>query len=111
MTLGLAIIGLKPSDRVASGQTVEMNCTFTVSGVPADPTKVQASIRFGTATAMTYTYPTATAPDSALVRDISGVYHFDHVAISAGTYYFRFAGFTSVQAAAEGAFDCAVSHF
>lgn len=97
--------------RYQSGQLVTMSCTFTVSGVRTDPTTVDASIRFSSATALSFRYPTASASDAALVRDSSGVYHFDFVPISAGTYYYRFQGWTACQAAEEGSFDCVVSRF
>jgi hypothetical protein len=94
----------------ASGQLVTLSCTFTVSGVPTDPTTVNASIRFNTASATTYTYPTSSA-NTALMRDLSGVYHFDFVPVSAGTYFYRFQGYTSCVAAEEGSFDCASARF
>lgn len=98
------------SNSYASGQLVTLSCTFTVSGTPTDPTKVVASVRFGTASASAMTYPTAVG-DTGLWRDNTGVYHFDFTPISAGTYYYRFQGFTACIAAEEGAFDCQSSRF
>ena len=97
------------SEIYASGQLITLSCTFTVSGVPTDPTTVQGSIRFGTAASSTYVYPTGTALN--LTRDATGVYHFDFTGVSAGTYYYRFQGTTACIAADEGSFDVQTSRF
>ncbi len=99
------------SNEYTSGQLVNIGCTFTVSGVVTDPTKVQASFRYETATATTYTYPTAAATDAALVRDSTGVFHFNITAVSAGKYHYRFQGWTACQAAMEGDFTVGASNF
>lgn len=111
MTMGFVVLGLSPGNRVVSGQTVNVSCTFTVSGNRTDPTTVVASYRLGTASAVSYTYPSAASADSALVRDGSGVYHFDFIAINSGIYYVRIAGSSACQAAAELALDSVASHF
>jgi hypothetical protein len=98
------------SNRYASGQLVTLSCVFTVSGAVADPTVVSASIRFGTASTLSYGFPTA-AGNTALIKDSKGIYHFDFTPISAGTYYYRFQGFQSCQAAEEGNFDCVSARF
>lgn len=91
----------------ASGQLVNISCTFTLSGIPTDPTTVIGRFRWGTATTTSYTY----GVNAQLVKDSTGVYHFDVTAQNSGTYYYRFEGYTSVQAAEEGSFDVAVSRF
>jgi hypothetical protein len=108
MTLGIAAIGIAPGNQVVGGQTIEAHCTFSVSGLPTDPTTIQASVRFGTASATSWDY---TASGTALLKDSTGVYHFDFISISAGTYYYRFQGTSACQAAAEGAWDCLTSKF
>lgn len=97
------------SEIYASGQLITLSCTFTVSGVPTDPTTVVGTIRFGTASATNYNYPTGTAV--GLTRDATGVYHFDFTGVSAGTYYYRFQGTTACVAAEEGSFDVQTSRF
>jgi hypothetical protein len=91
----------------ASGQLVNLSCTFTVSGIPTDPTTVVGFYRVGTGSAVKYTY----GSDPQIVKDVVGVYHFNVTAISAGTYYYRFEGYTACQAADEGSFDCMASRF
>jgi hypothetical protein len=95
------------ANEYASGQLVKCSCTFTVSGIPTDPTTVISRFRVGTALETIYTY----GPGSNLVRDATGIYHFHITAVSAGTYYYRFEGTTACEAAEEGAFDCLASRF
>lgn len=110
-TMGIASLGIKPGYRVASGQLVDASCTFSVSGVNTNPTTVIARYRYVTASATTAQFPTASTADAWLLRDSTGVYHFDFTAISAGTYYVRFEGTSACVAAEEGYFDCITSRF
>lgn len=83
------------------GQLVRVSAEFQnpSTGADVDPTTVKFDWRVGTGTVTTYTYPTT------IVKDSVGNYHVDIDASTVGTYYWRFYGTGSNQAADEGSFE------
>lgn len=90
------------------GDVVRVTATFTnSSGAAADPTAILMKQKDPTPTTTTYTYLT----DVALVKDSTGVYHVDVYPTIAGTWYYRFEGTGTVQAASENSFIVNPSKF
>ncbi len=93
------------------GDLVKVSGVFTVDGTATDPTKVTLRLKDPAGVNITATYPTA-AGETAITRDATGVYHYDvDITGITGTYYFRFEGSGSAQAAEESYFTVASGHF
>ena len=83
------------------GDKIRMSAAFTdIDDAASDPGGVQFKIRAPSGTVTTYVYGT----DAEVVKDSTGNYHVDYLIATAGRYRYRFAGVTSGQAAAPGAF-------
>jgi hypothetical protein len=82
------------------GQKKTITVTFcNAAGAAADPTGVTLEIRDpSTGTRTTYTH----GVDAALVKDTTGVYHFDLTLSAAGDWMFRWAGAGAIVAVDEG---------
>ena len=73
-------------------QLVRVTATCTVAGVATDPTTL--TLRVKDPTGATTTYTLVSSP--ALVKDSTGVYHYDLAASIAGTWSYHWEG-TGVQ--------------
>lgn len=92
----------------ARGQVVRAAVVFTDSGGDeVDPTGVTARIKPPSGSTLVYVHGT----DAELVKDEVGEYHVDVDANLAGTWYVRFEGTGTYQAAAEHSFKVAVGAF
>lgn len=92
------------------GDTVRITVSFRglADGALTDPTTVTVKTKVhksGDVTA--YVYGT----DAEVVKDSTGVFHFDLTFAEAGTHFWRFAGTGAVQAATEGSFEVEPSEF
>ena len=79
------------------GDKVILRAAFDTDGAPNDPTTLTAQVRRPDGTMTTYTYLTT----ADIVRDSTGRYHLDVVIDQAGTWYVRWAGTGTAQAAEE----------
>jgi hypothetical protein len=93
----------------AKGQLVRCTGRFqNTSGTLVDPTTPKFDFKSPVVSGFTtYTHPT----NAQLVKDSTGVYHVDLDANAAGTWYFRFYGTGTNQAANEMSFTVADSQF
>ena len=82
------------------GQKVRVRCTFTVDGVPTDPTTITCKIMDPSRNVTPYVYGT----DGELVRDGTGVYHVDVVTDETQEWNFRFEGTGICTAVEESTF-------
>jgi hypothetical protein len=82
------------------GQKKTITVTFrNAAGTAADPTGVTLEIRNpSTGARTTYTY----GVDAALVKDTTGVYHYDVTLSAAGDWVFRWVGSGTIVAVDEG---------
>ena len=79
--------------------SVTLTCTFAVSGTNTDPTTVSLLCMTPDAVQATYTYAGGTITKSA-----TGVYTATLIANQGGTWWYRFTGTGTCQAAAQGTF-------
>lgn len=80
------------------GQDVRLKASFreTVGNALVDPATVTLRVREPSGTVNVY--------DDEVVRDSTGLYHFDYPTSVAGRYTFRFEGSSPGQGVDEGAF-------
>lgn len=79
------------------GQVIRMSTTVLVSGVATDPGGIT----------LTYKLPDGsltTVQQAQLVKDSTGVYHFDLATTQAGTHFYRFVTTGVAQGAEESSF-------
>ncbi len=98
------------SDTHQIGDAVRITVSFRAlaSGALADPTTITVKTRVHkSGSVSTFVFGT----DVEVVKDSTGVYHFDLTFAEAGTHFWRFSGGGAVQAATEGSFDVARSRF
>jgi hypothetical protein len=76
------------------GNRLKFRCTFTLDGVPTDPTTVRLSLRCNNRDATQYT-PTRTG---------AGVYEQIAIVDRSGSWYWAWVGEGTVPARAEGSF-------
>jgi hypothetical protein len=86
------------------GDTVRLSTTFTVGGVPTDPTDVSLVIRSPDGTSVTEDYN-----PGDIVRDSAGVFHLDLVVTLAGIYAWKWEGTGTAAGVDEGTFTVEVS--
>lgn len=77
------------------GDVVRLSSAFTQDDAPIDPTTVSLKVMNADGTSNTYTYAAG-----QLVKDSSGVYHYDIAPAARGTYRYRFFS-TGIGTAAE----------
>jgi hypothetical protein len=94
-----------PEDK---GDLVRLTVTFTdTTGAPADPTAVRLYIKTPGGVLTTLVYGT----DSAVVREETGVYHYDLLCTMPGDWPVRWEGTGAVTAAVEGSVPVGPSAF
>ena len=82
------------------GDVVRLTANFTnLSNTPSDPSAVILRIKQPDASISVHNFPSGD-----IVKDSTGVYHFDLSISDSGDYYYRFEGTGSVQAAGETLF-------
>jgi hypothetical protein len=91
----------------APGESVKLTATFTDGTDPADPAVVRLVLRQAGEASATYTYGEGGA---GIVRESAGVYSKTLDPPSAGTtWYYRWEGDDTVDAAEQGSFQVARS--
>ena len=88
------------------GDAVRVQCTFTVSSAPTDPTTVTLKVKDSDGTISTYTYAMGQITKSA-----TGIYYKDIIVANDGLWYYRFEGTGACQAAGETQFRVRESEF
>jgi uncharacterized protein YfaS (alpha-2-macroglobulin family) len=84
------------------GQLVRVSAEYrNEAGTLVDPTTPKFDFKNPAGTITTYTHPT----NAQLVKDATGTYHVDLDANATGTWYYRFYGQGTNQAADEGSFE------
>lgn len=90
------------------GDAVRCSATFkNSSNVVVDPTTVTFKYKDPSGNITPLVYGT----DVAVVKDSTGNYHVDVNADKSGTWFYRFESTGTGQAAEEGTFEVAESHF
>ena len=86
------------ADFYHEGDTLRLQCSFTISGTLTDPSTVSLLVRSPTATASTtYTYALA-----EVTKSTTGIYYKDVPFSIEGTWHWRWVGTGTVAAADEG---------
>ena len=87
------------------GDVVRLSTTYTNNGTPTDPTTVTLRIKAnGSLSVLVF-------GSSGIVKDSTGVYHYDYTTSASGTVYYRWEGTGTVTAAAESNFIAGPSNF
>lgn len=80
------------------GDLVRLQATFSISGVPTDPTSVTLYIRQPSGVLTTLVY----GVDAGIIKVSTGVYRYDYDASAMGAVTYRWAGTGAAQAAEQG---------
>lgn len=88
------------------GDSVRTTATFKVGGVLTDPTTITLKYKNPAGTTVTKTYAL-----SDVVKDSTGVYHFDFTTDTAGTWFYRWEGTGAAKGAAEVQIQVRASEF
>jgi hypothetical protein len=92
------------------GDAVRITCSFRAlaTGALTDPTTITVKTRVHKSGSIsTFVFGT----DAEVVKDSTGVFHFDFAFAEAGAHFWRFAGTGTVKAATEGTFEVLRSNF
>jgi hypothetical protein len=89
-----------------AGSVVRMSTAFTVSGANTDPTTVTLYVKLPNAGTQIFAYGS-----SSMVKDATGLYHYDYATTNSGDFFYRWVGTGTVIAAAEGSFTAGPSAF
>jgi hypothetical protein len=82
------------------GDEVRITAVFTQQDIPIDPTTVALTLTYPDASSIVYTYA-----GSGVLRDSTGVYHFDIIPAARGTYRYKYVSTGAGTAAQSGWFQ------
>lgn len=87
------------------GNVIRLSVAFTdSSGTPVDPGSVQLNVRAAGDAVETFTYA-----DNQIIKDGTGLYHYDYPPATPGLYYYRFIGTDGATAAGDSQFGITAS--